>query len=741
MSKQKIMVTSALPYANGQIHLGHIAGAYLPADIYVRFHRLMGTDIVFICGTDEHGVPITLRAEAEGVTPRTIVKRYHEDIKKAFERMNIVFDNFSGTSNMHNKYHATLSREFFINLLHNKLVDSHLSDQFYCKQCERFLPDRFVQGICPKCGYTEARGDECSQCHSQYDPLELKEAKCKICSQVPGIKATKHWYLRLDILQKELEGWINTKTYWKENVLHFVQGWLKQGLKERAITRDLYWGVPVPLEEAAGKVLYVWFDAPIGYISSTMEWAQRQGSLEKWKEYWQNPDCRIVHFIGKDNIPFHAIIWPGMLLGQRKGYELPYEIPANEYLNFGIAGDEKSDKASKSTGNVVWAHEALDSFPADMLRYYLAAYAPEKTDVVFTWRDFQKRCNSELLGIIGNLANRVLKFLENNFGSKVPPAGKMNSTDTEVGKAIGETIEKVRNSFEKFEVRSAIAEIVSLARTGNQYFDEKAPWNTIRENKEDCQTCLWVSTQLIHTIAMLLSPVVPDFSIELWKQLGHKDKITQWSDAGREVPAGHTIGTPKAIVSKVEDDIIASLEEKLAKAIEGKTKSPPAATGAEAKVSKEEKAKEHTSEEKVKDAKEEKARDAKNEKTGVPPPVLHFAQDGGKPLKENLVSLDTFATLDIRMGEIVEAQSIPKANKLLRLTIQIGSETRQVVAGIAESYKPEELKGRKVPVLTNLQPAKIKGIESQGMILCADANGRPVLLSPVQDVPSGSVVR
>jgi methionyl-tRNA synthetase len=296
MSPKKFMVTSALPYANGQIHLGHIAGAYLPADIFVRFQRLASNEAVFICGTDEHGVPITLRAEQENVSPRAIVKRYHDDIQKAFERMNIIFDNFSGTSAVHNKYHASLAREFFTKLLHNNYITSHLSDQFYCTECKRFLPDRFVYGKCPKCQYTEARGDECPECRSQFETLELKNPKCKICNSSPIVQPTKHWYLRLDILQKELEQWIDTKNYWKENVINFVKGWFKQGLKERAITRDLYWGVPLPLEEAAGKVLYVWFDAPIGYISSTMEWAEKQGDVKKWQEYWQNPDCQIIHY-------------------------------------------------------------------------------------------------------------------------------------------------------------------------------------------------------------------------------------------------------------------------------------------------------------------------------------------------------------------------------------------------------------------------------------------------------------
>lgn len=728
MSKQKLLVTSALPYANGPIHLGHIAGAYLPADIYVRFNRLIGNDVVYVCGTDEHGVPITLRAEKENVTPRTIVQRYHEDIKKAFSRFNIAFDIFSGTSHMHNKHHAGLSREFFMYLHKNNLVSVKLTDQHYCHKCQRFLADRFIEGTCPRCGFAEARGDECSNCNYQFDPLELKNPKCKICQETPEIRSTKHWYLRLDVLQKELEKWIGGKTYWKENVVTFVQGWFKQGLKERAITRDLYWGVPVPLEEAAGKVLYVWFDAPIGYISATMEWAEKNGNIERWKEYWQNPECRIVHFIGKDNIPFHAIIWPAMLIGQRQNYQLPWQIPANEYLNFGFSADDKSVKASKSVGNVVWVHECLDIFPADMVRYFLAACAPEKQDTMFTWKDFQGKCNAELLGVIGNFANRVLKFIANNFGGKVPAPVALNERDKEVMDKTRQAIKEVERLYANFEVRNGVGEIANLARLGNQYFDEKAPWKSVKENKNDCQNCMFVSIQMVNALAVLLTPVIPDSCQKLWEQLGHKDKIVGWEQAVKEIAAEHVIGTPTGLFQKIEDEVIAPLEAKLATAIQ-----KAAAAAPEIKTE-------------SRPAPETKAAENTAAPTPQPAPVQSETAPAVKPVhvvpeKAKSIPLAMFQTLDLRIGEVVEAEKVAKSDKLLKLQVKIGSETRQVVSGIAKAYTPEQIKGKKVPLILNLEPAKIRGIMSEGMILCADIDGKPVLLLPDQDVPSGSPVK
>ena len=682
--KQKLLVTSALPYANGSIHLGHVAGAYLPADIYVRFNRLVGNDVLYISGTDEHGIPIALKAEQENVTPRTIVKRYHEQIKEAFDKLKIQFDNFSGTSNVHNKHHAVLAREFFMQLLKNDYIASRLSDQFYCGQCNRFLADRFIEGICPNCA-SPARGDECPNCSHQFEAMELKSPRCKICGHTPEVKATKHWYLRLDKIQKKLEDWINTKTQWKENVVNFVKGWFKQGLKERAITRDIYWGVPVPLNNAPGKVLYVWFDAPIGYISSTMQWADRQGVPEKWREYWQDPERKIIHFIGKDNIPFHAIVWPATLMGQKEEYQLPHYIAANEHLKFG------SSKASKSKGNVVWVEECMNIFPCDPVRYYLAACAPEKSDTIFSWKDFQGKNNSELLGVFGNFANRVLKFIHANFEGKIPESSSLSDRDNQILESIKESAEKIQKSFENFEVRNAISEIISLTRLGNQYFDEKAPWKTLEDNKQDCQNCLFVSTQLVNALSVFISPVIPDSAEKLWQQIGHEEKLTNWEQAQKQIPAGHKIATPKALFQKIEDKLVEKLDKKLQKTLD--------------------------------------------EKEG------EGEESSETPLKEKQIPFASFAELDLRIAEIIEAQPVPKAKKLLKLAIQVGRHKRQIIAGIAEHYKPEELVGKKVPVVVNLEPAKIRGEESQGMMLCADIEGKPILLQTIEDVPSGTIIR
>lgn len=708
MSKLKLLVTSALPYANGPIHLGHIAGAYLPADIYVRFNRLLGNDVVYVCGTDEHGVPIALRAEQENVTPRTIVKRYHEEIKKAFDRLNISFDIFSGTSKEHNKYHAHLAREFFTNLLKKDFICTHIGDQYYCKNCARFLADRFIEGTCPKCGNPQARGDECSACNAPFEVMELKNPRCKLCSQSPELKATKHWYLRLDMMQKALEKWLDAKTYWKENVLTFAKGWFQQGLKERSITRDLYWGVPVPLDGAVGKVLYVWFDAPIGYISATMQWAEEQGKPDKWQEYWKNPDCRVIHFIGKDNISFHAIIWPAMLMGQESGYQLPWHVPANEYLNFGLT------KASKSIGNVVWVHEAVEIFSADQLRYYLAACAPEKQDTMFTWQDFQQKCNGELLGVLGNLANRSLKFIGTHFDRKVPVPKDLNARDREVLETIRNTPAKVSALYSNFEVRNAIGEIVNLGRLGNQYFDEKAPWKSVKDSPTECGNCMYVTAQMLRALAVMLAPVIPESAQKLWEQLGYTTKIAQWDEATQEVPAGHSLGAASGIFNKIEDETIKPLEAKLEEAVRKDKSTPEQAKPAES---------------------------AKPEATSEPKKIIAEKKTAEPVEKAKAISLATFQSLDLRIGEIMTAEKVAKSNKLLKLTVKIGTEIRQVVSGIAAYYEPDKLIGRKVPLILNLEPAKIHGTVSEGMILCADINGRPVLLFPEQDVPAGAIIR
>lgn len=688
----KYTITSGLPYANGPLHIGHIAGAYLPADIYTRVRKLSGDDAIYICGTDEYGVPITITAEKEDVSPRVIVKRYHKEIKEGFANLNIQFDNFSGTSNLHNKHHAALSREFFTELKKNDYISSKIEDQLHCKECDRFLADRYVEGVCPKCGNNEARGDECSVCNAQYTVMELGQPKCKLCGNEELQKVpTKHWYLKLDVLQQQLEEWIDSKDYWKENVVNFVKGWFKDGLRERAITRDLHWGVPVPLNDAVGKVLYVWFDAPIGYISSTMEWAEKQGDKDKWKERWQNPDAKIVHFIGKDNIPFHSIIWPAMLIGQKKDYQLPWHIPANEYLNIGIDGEEGS-KASTSKGNVVWVNDYCKHFAADYLRYYLALNAPEKSDFTFTWKDLQARCNNELLGVLGNLANRVLKFIGSNFEGVIPAPQELDARDNEVLEKIKACVEKVTKSYDSFEVRQAVAEIVNLGRLGNQYFDEKAPWKTAKSDRNVCGNTLYVTAQLVHKVVLLLAPVIPESCDKLWKQLGYENGISSWDELQKDLPAGQKIHKPQGVFSKIEDKVIQQMEENL--------------------------------------------RNASQTEDNNEQPKVDLV-----PLKEDKISYDQFLALDIRMGKVLEAEKVAKTKKLLHLKVDIGHEVRQIIAGLAEYYTPEELIGKTVPVLVNLEPAKIRGLVSEGMVLCADIDGQAITLHPGKEVCPGAIVR
>ncbi|MGL4388629.1 MAG: methionine--tRNA ligase, partial [Brevinema sp.] len=482
---ERYLVTSALPYANGPLHLGHLAGAYLPADIFVRSRRLNGDDVIYICGTDEHGVPITIRAEVEGTTPRKVVDHYHQEISNAFDSFHIEFDNFSGTAR---PKHAKLSQEFFTNLLKNHYIMVKEEEQFYDEQSEKFLPDRYVEGTCPKCGDDRARGDQCDKCGSLLTPFELKDPRSILSGSKPLIRSAKHWYLRLQDFEQSLVTWLEGKKDWKDNVTNFILGWIRtEGLHERAITRSLNWGIPVPLQdpEAQDKVLYVWFDAPIGYISSTVEWAEKIGKPELWKEYWQNKDTKMIHFIGKDNIPFHAVIWPSLLMGQKddtNSWILPYDIPANEYLNL------EGEKISTSQNWAVWAHEAVKDFPADTLRYALAANAPESKDADFTWSFFQSRNNDELANIYGNLVNRVFVFCHKEGG--VVPSADYTDRDYAHFKALNQKLTELFSAFKNYRVREACKLMMDLGREGNRYFDEMKPWELKKTDPARMQTVL-----------------------------------------------------------------------------------------------------------------------------------------------------------------------------------------------------------------------------------------------------------
>jgi methionyl-tRNA synthetase len=553
---KKILVTAALPYANGPLHLGHLAGAYIPADIYVRYQRLKKADILFICGSDEHGVPITIRADREHVSPQEVVDRYHSLMKKSFHRLGVEFDNYSRTSL---PLHYKISQDIFLRLNEKGYVREQEVKQYYCPTCRRFLPDRYIEGECPHCHRAGARGDQCEACGSWLEPELLIQPKCKICGSTPEMRTTKHWYFKLSEFQKPLQEWQDTKPDWKSNVREFCSGWFHEGLTDRAITRDIDWGIPVPLPGAEGKVLYVWFDAPIGYISSTVEWADQQGKPERWRDYWCDPQTSLVHFIGKDNIVFHAIMWPAVLMAHGD-FILPDKIPANEFLNI------EGQKLSTSRNWAVWVDDYLALFPPDPLRYYLAANAPENKDADFTWKDFQAHNNGELADILGNLINRSLSFLEKQFGGKVPAAGDLADADRALLSAIAEATARIGKSLEEFQVRRASEELMELARTGNRYFNDAAPWATLKTNRARCATTLHTTIQLEAALSILMYPILPFSAQKLWRMLNLSGNLEDhsWDDAPRlALPEDHRIGTREILFSKIEDEIIEEQVKKL----------------------------------------------------------------------------------------------------------------------------------------------------------------------------------
>jgi methionyl-tRNA synthetase len=553
---ERLLVTAALPYANGPLHLGHLAGAYIPADVYVRYQRLKGADVLFVCGSDEHGVPITIRADKEKVSPKEIVDRYHNRMKASFQRIGLNFDNYSRTSL---PLHHTTSQEFFLNLYRKGHINEQSVRQYYCETCRRFLPDRYIEGECPHCHQPGARGDQCEACGRWLEPEQLIAPTCKVCGSSPQLRTTKHWYFRLSQFQKRLEEWQASKLDWKSNVREFCSGWFQEGLTDRPITRDIDWGVPVPLPDAHGKVLYVWFDAPIGYISSSVEWAQNQGTSERWRDYWCDPKTRLIHFIGKDNIVFHAIVWPATLMAHGD-FILPSQIPANEFLNI------EGKKISTSRNWAVWVDEYLDVFPPDPLRYWLEANAPENKDADFTWKDFQSRNNSELADVLGNLINRSLSFVEKHFEGKVPPIGILNDADLAVLAAIGEATAKIGASLEEFQVRRAVTELMDLARSGNKYFNDAAPWTSIKSDRSRCASTLNTTLQLQVALAVLMEPFLPFSAEKLWHMLNasgsHRD--SRWRDIpDLRLSEGQLLGKREILFEKIEDEIIEAQVAKL----------------------------------------------------------------------------------------------------------------------------------------------------------------------------------
>nr|WP_321414903.1 methionine--tRNA ligase [uncultured Allomuricauda sp.] len=679
-SPSRYTITAALPYTNGPIHIGHLAGVYVPADIYSRYLRLKGKDVAFVCGSDEHGVAISMKAKKEGVTPTEIIDKYHGIIKKSFVDFGISFDNYSRTSA---KVHHETASEFFKKMYEQGDFIEEETEQLYDDEAKQFLADRFVIGTCPRCGHEEAYGDQCENCGSSLNATDLINPKSTITGTVPTLKKTKHWFLPLDRYEGFLKKWIleEHKSDWKPNVYGQCKSWIDEGLKPRAVTRDLDWGIPVPVEGGEGKVLYVWFDAPIGYISSTKEWAEREG--KDWEPYWKDESTKLVHFIGKDNIVFHCIIFPSMLKANGD-FILPDNVPANEFLNL------EGNKLSTSKNWAVWLHEYLEEFPdmQDVLRYALTANAPETKDNDFTWKDFQARNNNELVAIFGNFVNRVTVLTHKYYGGEVPTPAELTDVDNEALQALKEFPETLSNSLERYRFREGSQELMNLARLGNKYLADQEPWKLIKTDEERVKTIMYVALQIATGLAVLSEPFLP-FTSEKLKgivNLNSKEgeKSIEWDDVSSKetlLPAGHTINKSELLFRKIEDKEIQQQLEKLE---------------ATKKVN------------------------AQMDKEVAP--------------QKDTITFDDFSKLDMRIGTIIEAEKMPKANKLLVLKVDTGLDTRTIVSGIANSFKPEDIVGKKVTVLVNLAPRKLRGVESEGMILMTeDKDGKLVFVNPDED--------
>jgi methionyl-tRNA synthetase len=665
-----------LPYANGPVHIGHLAGVYVPADIYARYLRLKREEVLFIGGSDEHGVPITLKARNEGITPQDVVDKYHTMIKDSFARLGISFDVYSRTSA---PVHYDTASDFFTKLYKDGKFIEKTTEQYFDEETQQFLADRYIVGTCPRCGFDRAYGDQCESCGTSLSPTELVNPRSMLSGNTPVLKETKHWYLPLDQYEPWLREWIlEDHKEWKPNVFGQCKSWLDSGLQPRAVTRDLDWGVPVPLDEAKGKVLYVWFDAPIGYISATRE------LTTNWEKWWKDPDTRMIHFIGKDNIVFHCIIFPVMLKAEGS-YVLPDNIPANEFLNL------EGEKISTSRNWAVWLHEYLDEFPGkeDVLKYVLTANAPESKDNDFTWKDFQTRNNSELVAILGNFVNRALVLTQKYFHNKVPEAGILSENDRQTLESVAGKKIEIEKSLDNFRFREALKNAMDLARLGNKYLTDEEPWIVIKTNPERVKTILHVCLQLTANLTIALEPFLP-FSMEKLRGFLNIPKYG-WEKLGNTglLPAGHRLNASALLFEKIEDQ---QIEKQVQKLLDTKM---------------------------ANDAASARLRSAKTS-----------------------INIDQFGAMDIRTGTVLAAEKIAKTQKLMKLTIDTGIDKRTVVSGIAEHYTPEELIGKQVCILVNLEPRPLKGIESRGMILCAeDPSGKLVLVSPESAVKNGSEVK
>jgi methionyl-tRNA synthetase len=678
---EKILITSALPYANGPLHFGHIAGAYLPADCYARFQRMQKNDVLYICGSDEYGVAITLSAELAGRTPQEHVDIFHEINRKLFEKLNFSFDHYSRTTW---KGHEAPVQQYFLDLFNNGYIEERITDQLYSETDKRFLADRYVVGECPRCGFANARGDECPECGASYEATDLKNPRSKLTQAPLILKPTKNWFLLLDKFKDKLNAWLETKQ-WKPNVVNFIKSYI-QDLHPRAITRDSNWGVSIPLPNTDGKVLYVWFDAPVGYISATMEWAEKVNDAERWKKYWLDPATKLVNFVGKDNIPFHAAIFPAMTMGQNQPYKLVDELPANEFFKL------EGKQFSKSDNWFIDFDDFLTRYSPDQIRYAIAANAPETADADFTWKDFQSRCNAELLGKYGNLVNRVLVFARTHCGQRVPAMNSLNDKDREFLQNVKQLVEQAAENYRGFKLRAAAQTIMELAQLGNVYFDNKRPWQDAKspETRPTMENTVACCMECLKALALISYPIIPTTASRVWEFLGFKTdlKDVSWQEVVlKSIPEGQMLMDPQILFQKIEDS---QIESEIAKLQSLKPKDEPK---------------------------------PKEEAPALKPPI----------------DIEDVRKLDLRVGIILKAAPVPKSKKLLLLDVDLGFEQRKIVSGISLHYKPEELIGKRVVIVANLKAATLMGCESHGMLLAGSTGSHLEILS-IESLPPGSAV-
>ncbi|MEF8878881.1 MAG: methionine--tRNA ligase [Candidatus Thermoplasmatota archaeon] len=658
---ETIYIGVAWPYANGSLHLGHIAGCYLPADIFARFNRLKGNEVLMVSGSDEHGTPVTITAEKENTTPKKIVDKYNKQHTENMEQLGISFDCFTRTTT---KNHKEVVQDIFLTLSKKGYIYEKQVESFYCENCDRFLPDRYIEGECPYCGYEESRGDQCDECGKILESENLKNVKCKICGGIPEIRSSKHLFFALSKFEDKLLNWLEEKNHWKKNVLKFTKNWLKEGLKDRGITRDMKWGIEVPIEGFEDKRIYVWFDAVIGYLAASKEWAKKQGKEDKWKEWWINSDAKHYYFLAKDNIPFHSIIWPSILMGYNKELNLPHDIPANEYLRL------EGKQFSKSRGLAIWVPDILKKLDVDAVRYYLSINMPEKRDSNWMWKDFVKKNNNELVGAYGNFIHRVLTFTSKNF-EEIPEQHSLNPRDKEVINEIKKVSKEASNSIESCEFKKGLRSVMNLAQIGNSYFNDMEPWNLIKDDKDRCKTVLNVCLKIVKALAVFTSPYLPFSSDKVWKILGEQGSVhdASWDDAFDELQTGSILKKPKPLFKKLSlEDFMPEEEE----------------------------------------AEEEK---------------------------------DPFSKIDLRVAKILDVKNHPNADKLYILQVDVGIQGKKVlVAGMKPYYSIDELKGKKIVIVSNLAPAKIRGVKSNGMLLAAEDKKEVVSLLDPGDAEVGSKV-